>query len=259
MEEELGYQLFDREGKRIRLNDAGKEWLKTVLQMRELYENTRLKLEEKHEMQHPEVSIYIGCASTLLPGLLQYLRKRNPGIQYQIHQWNITDEKREKHIQILAENPGWGETKGTADMAEAEGAAITEMSCILMEEQIVLALPAQHPLVGKTEITLKDLEKEEFIYLNSNWALSRNISREMEKLRFTPRVTMWVDNPNLMRELLRAHMGITFVPAVTWHSFAGEEVVMRPVKGCNMKRGVVPSNSAAYLSDERKEGMYQGN
>lgn len=139
LEEELGYQLFDREGKRIRLNEAGKEWMHTVQQMKELYDNTRLKLEEKHEMQHPEVSIYIGCASTLLPGLLQYLRKRNPGIQYQIHQWNITSENREKHIQILAENTEWA-----GDAGQRSVQAYT-----LMEEQIVLAVPVGHSLLEK--------------------------------------------------------------------------------------------------------------
>lgn len=236
LEEELGYPLFDREGKHIYLNDSGRIWMQTVLQMEELYDNTRIRLEELHGRQHPEVSIYIGCASTLLPGLLNFLRSRNPGIQYQIHQWNDVNGAREKEIEISA-------------VAENR-----ENSCVLLKEQIQLAIPAGHRLLEKDEITLRDLEEEDFISLNSNWALSRDIRQEMDRIRFVPKVTMWVDNPNLMRELLKAGMGIAFVPSVTWHAFAGEEVHIRPVKECNVMRYVyLRTPEGVHLTREQKE------
>lgn len=104
------------------------------------------------------------------------------------------------------------------------------------------------------EISLKDLEKEEFISLNNNWAHTRYIAHEMKRMRFTPRVTTWVDNPNLLRELLKEHMGIAFVPSLSWKSFAGEEVVMRPVKGCSMNRYVyLKTPERTYLTREQKE------
>ena len=240
LEEDLGYSLFEREGKHIRLNESGKIWMHTVQQMEELYDNTKVRLEEMHGKSHPQVSIYLGCASTLLIGLLQFLRERNPGVQYQIHQWNVTGESKDKDIQILAELPETGGSKETVS--------------VLFEESVVLAVPANHRLLSLEEITLKDLEKEEFISLNNNWAHTRCIARETKRMRFTPRVTMWVDNPNLMRELLKEHMGIAFVPALSWRSFAGEEVVMRPVKGCNMNRYVyLKTPERTYLTREQKE------
>lgn len=236
LEEELGYSLFDREGKHIYLNESGKVWMQTVLQMEELFESTRLRLEEQHDRQHPEVSIYIGCASTLLPRMLKYLRTRNPGIQYQIHQWNEIGAAREKDIQISAVTDN------------------IDNSIVLLKEQIQLAIPAGHRLLEKEEITLKDIVDEDFISLNSNWALSRDIRQEMERIRFVPKVTMWVDNPNLMRELLKAGMGIAFVPSVTWHAFAGEEVSIRPVKECTMMRYVyLRTPEKVYITREQKE------
>lgn len=273
LEEELGYPLFDREGKHIRLNESGKVWMQTVSQMEEMYENTKLRLEEAHGKPHPQVSIHIGCASTVLPGLLQFLRERDPRIQYEIHQWNVVGENREKDIRILAELPestrypeSAGETESagkpesaghleSAGKPEAEGRLESAgHTIVLLEEPIMLAVPAGHSLLRLQEITLTDLEKEEFINLNSNWALTREIAQEMKRLRFTPKVTMWVDNPNLMRELLKAHMGIAFVPALSWKSFAGEEVVIRPVKGCAMKRYVyLQTPERAYMTREQKE------
>lgn len=234
LEEELGYVLFDREGKHIRLNESGRIMAQTVTQMEELMYNTRLKLEEMNGRDHPEVSIYIGCASTLLPELLQFLRKRSPQVQYRIHQWNMEEHGREDGIQILASADQGGE--------------------VLLEEEILLALPKEHSLLMREHILLEDLTNEEFISLNEKWELGRVLKREMENHLFVPRVTMRVDNPNLMRELLRAQMGIAFTPGISWHSFAGEEVVMRRVEDCPMRRKIyLHTRPGMYLTREYRE------
>lgn len=249
MEEELGYPLFERTGKRIRLNESGYTWSRAIQRMYEIYEYTRLEQEELNGSVHSEVSIYIGCASMHLPALLQHLRNRNPGIHYQIHQWNVSEGNREKHIQLLAE----AEAHRSSEVIKLP-ADQTENSHILLEENVLLAVPAGHNLLQKAEITLEDLDREEFICLNESWAFSRLISKELERLHFVPRVTMWVDNPNLMRELLRKHMGIAFVPELTWRSFAEDEVVMRAVKGWDVKRAVyLQTPEKTFLTREQKD------
>ena len=54
LENELGFQLFVRDGKKIKLNESGQIFLQTVVQMHELMENTRLQLEELNNIQHPK-------------------------------------------------------------------------------------------------------------------------------------------------------------------------------------------------------------
>ena len=249
LEEEMGYPLFRREGKHIRLNESGKILMRTVMEMQELMDNTRMKLEELNGVNHPEVSIYIGCASTLLPELLGHLRACAPNVQYRIHQWNGSEEEKVDDIQILAGNP-W-ETK--EDVKEEALKGTWE---VLLEEDLLLALPAGHPLLQKAKITWEDLSQEEFISLNHHWELTREITREMNRNHFQPKITMWVDNPNLLRELLKAHMGIAFVPAITWHSFAGEEVKMRPVENCRMVRCIyLHTTFGKHLTAEQKQCM----
>lgn len=236
LEEELGYPLFDREGKRIKLNESGRIMLQTCIQIEELMQNTKIRLEELNKAEHPEVSIHFGSASTLLPELLLYLRARNPQIQYQIHQWQAPEAGSGDDIQILA---------GPVPKHPCE---------ILLEEEICLALPSDHVLLEKEEIFLKDLVREEFISLNDQWTLGREIRQEMERLLFCPKTTMLVDNPNMMRELLKSHIGIAFVPAVSWHSFAGEEIVLRPVADFKIKRFVyLHTKPRKYLTKEQKE------
>ena len=237
LEEELGYELFVREGKRIRLNESGKLMMQTVLQMDELMQNTRLRLEEMNSITHPKVSIHIGTASMLLPKLLLYLKERNPQIQYQIHQWKAEHQESEDDIQIYA---------GPEENVQKDE--------VLLIEDILLALPKNHVLMQKDRITRSDLIQEEFINLNEHWELGKEIMQEMNRLMFTPKMTMQVDNPNMMRELLRAHLGIAFVPAVSWHDFAGEEIVIRPVEDFSLKRVVyLRTKPRKYLTREQKE------
>ena len=67
-------------------------------------------------------------------------------------------------------------------------------------------------------------------------------------------MTMLVDNPNMMRELLKYHLGIAFVPSVSWHDFAGEDIVIRPVEGFKLRRAIyLRTKPRKYLTKEQKE------
>ena len=258
LEEELGYDLFVREGKRIRLNESGRIFMQTVVQMEELMQNTRIRLEELNSIQHPEVSVHFGTASTLLPQLLLYLKERNPQIQYQIHQWKNEYGEYESNISILAGPVERGVNLGNLKLGDYmiydKDKSKTEENQILLVEDIVLALPKDHPLVDKEEIGLNDLLQEEFICLNEQWELGRETQKELSRLLFTPKMTMYMENPNMMRELLKVHLGIAFVPAISWKSFMGDEIVLRPVEEFKMSRYIyLHTKNYKYLTKEEKE------
>lgn len=235
LEEELGYSLFLREGKKISLNESGRIFYQTVLQMDEMMRNTRMKLEELNCVAHPNVTIHFSTASKLLPELLLYLKERNPQIQYHIHQWQSEHNQNEDDIQILS-------------------GAMGREDQLLLQENILLALPKNHPLLKKDPITLNDLVQEEFICLNEDWELGRMVRDAMEKAYFVPKETMIVDNPNMMRELLKARLGIAFVPALSWDAFAGEDIVLRPVEGMELSRFIyLYTKPRKCLTKEQKE------
>ena len=241
LEEELGYPLFLRNGKKIRLNESGRIFLQTVMQMNELMQNTRTQLEELNGRAHTNVSILFTTASKLLPELLLYLKKRNPETQYHIHQWQAEKEGFEDDIQILS-----------SDLEHTEH--LPEVEDVLLREEILLALPQNHPLLDKEKIILSDLVQEEFISLNEYWQLGKEIKAAMERVSFVPKATMIVDNPNMMRELLKARLGIAFVPSVSWDAFAGYEIVLRSVEGINLSRYIyLRTKPRKYLTREQKE------
>lgn len=239
LESELGYQLFVRDGKKIRLNESGRLFLQTVIQMNELMENTKLQLEELNHIHHPKVSIQFSTASKQLPELLLYLKKRNPQTQYQINQWEKGKKNQETDIQLLS-------------CSQNESLLVTDV--VLLKEKIMLAIPAGHRLSSKEQIVLSDLLQEEFIFLNDDWELGRIIKQEMNRSYFTAKETMIVDNPNMMRELLKAHLGLAFVPALSWDDFAGDEIVLLPVEGISANRTIfLRTKPKKYLTKEQKE------
>lgn len=257
LEEELGYQLFQRDGKKISLNESGRIFRQTVVQMDELMQNTRVRLEELNGKSHPNVSIHFSTASKLLPELLIYLKKRNPKIQYHIHQWQTEGEKYEDDIRILSGALGetsYPEMMIQAKMREEYKENKAGEREILLTEKILLALPRNHVLAKRERITLRDLVQEEFINLNQHWELGREIREAMEHFFFVPKITMIVDNPNMMRELLKAQLGIAFVPSISWDAFAGEEIVLRPVEEVDLNRYIyLYTKPGKYLSKEQKE------
>ena len=183
------------------------------------------------------------------------MKERNPQTQYHIHQWQAEKDRYEDDIQILSGSIGANSLPGESE--------------ILLTEKILLALPKNHALVQKETIVLNDLVQEEFISLNEYCELVREIKEAMERIFFVPRNTMIVDNPNMMRELLKARLGIAFVPALSWDAFAGDEIVLRPVEGVELSRFIyLHTKPRKYLTREQKEcirgikeffaGKYQG-
>ena len=134
---------------------------------------------------------------------------------------------------------------------------LLETDEILLNERILLALPNDHPLLKAETITLNDLVQEEFISLSEDWELGRVVKEAMEHIYFTPKTTMIVDNPNMMRELLKSRLGIAFIPALSWDAFAGDEIVLRTVEGIDLRRFIyLRTKSRKYLTREQKECIH---
>lgn len=125
---------------------------------------------------------------------------------------------------------------------------------VLFEEEIVLALPLHHPLADKESLTLADLQGENLICLNESWELGKSIQKIIEGLKEKPEVSVWVDNPNLMRELLGKGLGMAFVPSISWKGFAEDAVVTKKVSGLDVRRTVcICYGEEKYITTAERE------
>lgn len=232
LEKELGYPLFTRSGKRIFLNENGKIFYNYAHQIKLCYDSALSEIKENNDIMNRELNFFIGCASLYLPQLLIYLKKYTNNIVFHIFQMNSYSETTENMDLRIIASPQPLKDK--------------HMS-LLLEETIMLALPKDHDLTRKETIDLIDLKGIEFIGLNSSWMLEKIINEKCAQYNFEPYITIRVDNPAVLRNLLCKNLGIAFIPEKTWGiSFSNGELVLRKIPALPIKRYIYLAWNEGY-------------
>lgn len=231
LEKELGCLLFTRTGKKIFLNENGKIFYNYVCQMKMCYDNAMHEIQETNDSFNREIRLFIGCASLYLPQLMSCLKKNTRDMVFRVFQMesSFTDTG-EADLSIIAVSEPINDSNAV----------------LLLEEDILLALPWDHPLAESGKIELDDLKNFEFVSLNANWTLENLIREKCARYDFQPNAAIRVDNPAVLRTLLCEGLGIAFIPEKTWNiKFSNGGLVLKRVEALSLRRYV-------YLI--RKEG-----
>ncbi len=221
LEGELGVPLFDRCGKRIVLNSYGKIFLKYVEKILNALESASLELQAAQGRDVRSVRLCVQSASMLLPELYRCIREREKDISLYIFQ---NPREHVPGAQELILSSSW-------EPPEEEGSWQ-----LLLEERILLALPAGHPLREKETLLLQDLEGEDFLSLSESSFLTKILYHYFAQKQFQPQVTTYMENPDILWKLLNARAGLAFIPEITWRPAMPKEILLRPVQDLPMKR-----------------------
>lgn len=234
LEQEAGVPLFDRVGKRIRLNAYGQVFLKYAEEVFSALENASLEIRTLEGKASKTVSLSILSASMLLPELYREIKAADPSL----------------FIHVLQNNDHHAPEKNELIISSSWMRPDTETACrVLMEEEIRLALPGGHPLLKKEAVFLRDLEPYTFISLSPETSLSRILAHYFTETGYEPSVTGYIDNPDIMRKLLAAQAGLAFIPVRTWQGGIGGSIFLRRIEDLPMKRFIILSwNPDAFLT-----------
>ena len=154
LEEEIGQPLFDRAGRRMTLNEAGHtavDWSRQILR------DERLMREALELIAAQNRTLRIGTiAPAPLWRLTGLMVERFPQETLTSHSLDVQEVlKRVANgsldLGIIADEP--------ADIGDAL------RSCPLMRERLSVALPPNHPLAAKAQVTAADLDGETFLIL----------------------------------------------------------------------------------------------
>lgn len=231
LERDIGYQLFLRQGKQIRLNENGKVVLKYIKKLNSLTEDCKKELSDINEYDAGTVSLLVTSCSKLLPDILQKFRAVSPNTKLYITQSDYCDC--DADLKLFSQND-----------------ALNCQSCIqLLREDICLAVPFGHPLAFHSSVSLNDLKKERFIMLKPESNLLKETLPFFKKHDFNPNIIMEAENPSLLRELISSNFGISIMPTITWGNAASMQVKLIPFKEVGLGRNIYLSwNSERYLS-----------
>lgn len=234
LEQELGVPLFERSGKNIILNDYGKIVLKHTDRIFQEIKDIERELEEASDEKSQTVSLSLYSASKLLPGLVMAFKKAHPAVRLQIIQENLhKDPSKECDLTLYS------------SMQPSD----SEYSMTLFAEDIFLALPESNPLAHRSSLQLSEVAHEEFICLQRGKSLRTITDTYCRIAGFEPSVVLESDSPETVRELIRAGIGISFIPSITWQGMETENLVLIPIESPQCKRYINLSwRSRGYFS-----------
>ena len=231
LEEELGVQLFDRKGKKITLNENGKEILTHINRIEAECMDIRRIARERQLAR--DILILVKAADQLIPEIVFRLNGEHPEIR-------ITVSHYQSHYE-----PDIVITSSLDRYEEPDG------QTVLMED-FVVAVPRSHELAGRDSITLRDLDHEPLIMLSEGIPLREIEIYWLRKAGVQIAVSYECDSCVMMREMINNGRGIGLVPSKTWSFPYNQAVRVLPINGEGCYRYVnVICNPQRYEKEAR--------
>ncbi|KRU90441.1 LysR family transcriptional regulator [Pseudomonas aeruginosa] len=153
LEEDLGVELFLRDGKRMSLTERGSEFLAYAEQLLALADEARQSMHPAEPGGHLRLGSMESTAASRLPALLATYHKACPRVALEVSTGTsraLFDGVRARRLDcaLVAAGPGWaGELDGSGLRGEP-----------LLREELLMILPAEHPPVHDVaEVRLRTL------------------------------------------------------------------------------------------------------
>ncbi|GHF36583.1 LysR family transcriptional regulator [Streptomyces morookaense] len=203
LETELGVPLFDRQGRRIRLNRYGTAFLRRVDRALAELDDARRELADA---AGPELgSVAVGAETMLtLAGLLAAFRERHPGVTvrlFQSHAQEMERRLRDREVDFcVASQP-------------LAGPSLTSLE--LLREEVLLAVPPGHRLAGRERVGIAELADETFVSTRPGHWQRALLDRLFAEAGLVPAITCEGIEPGATQELVSAGLGIGLIPAMS--------------------------------------------
>jgi LysR family hydrogen peroxide-inducible transcriptional activator len=253
LEEEVGATLLDRSRRVIVPTEAGRIFITHAREVLAQLARAGQEIQGLNGINTGQVGLGIlpTIAPYLLPHILESFAVRCSNVEVNIH------EDMTVPLLRLIE-------AGTADLGivslpiKERGFEIEE----LFSEELLVALPAKHPLAGKSQIHVKDLRSEPFILMREGHYLGDQVLGFCHRHDFQPRILIRSGQLETIHSLIGAGMGISLIPRMAMLNTA-ERVRYCPLKNPQPRRTIAiiwrsrsPLKRAAqeFLNHLRKVG-----
>jgi DNA-binding transcriptional LysR family regulator len=210
LEADLGRPLFERQGKTVALNAAGRELLPAARKLVAAYEHMRGAPPAREAMAG---TVHLGAVVSAVRLLIQAtlsLKERHPALDLHV--------SAAKSIQLV-ERVQAGELDAAVVVREprvAHGAVELSWTA-LYAEPMALLVPRNLPDAGLREL----LQRERFIRFDQSEHTGRLVDRALKRLRVKPQEFLELNTIESIVELVRSGLGIAVVPLLRdarWHA-----------------------------------------
>jgi len=201
LEEELGRPVFERQGRQVALTPAGELLRERAEQILALVDDAKGRITDDGRTGRVSVSAIPTVAPYLLPGVLRCFAEKFPEAEVEVNE-DVTE--------VLLKRISQGESDVGLLALPVEKQYLTVEP--LLEEELVLALPPDHPLAGRKRVTIEDLADEPFVLLGEAHCLSGDVLSFCRRKSFQPVVTGRTSQLATVQELVALGHGVSLVP-----------------------------------------------
>jgi LysR family hydrogen peroxide-inducible transcriptional activator len=230
LEEELGERLFDRTKREAKATPHGEVFLRRALRILEEVDAARREAEDAKHLLTGTVTIGVipTIAPYLIPKVTASFLKRFPGVEVVVHE--------EPTARLLKRLHGYEVDLAILSIPfERDRLEIHP----LLTEELMIALPREHPLARRKKLQTQDLEKERLIVMQEGHCLGDQVLGFCTRGDVKPRISFRSAQLETLQSLVHAGMGISLVPAMAVRHEHAERPVYRSLAGKSPSRTIV--------------------
>lgn len=206
LEEDLGVPLFDRIGRKLRLNEFGSSFLRRAERALFELEQGKQELSDLSSPEHGTLELAVTTAS-MLPNILREFRKKRPSIQFHVQMLST-----QEMITLLHR----GEVDFCLSSPPIEG---DDIECqIMFIDPILVAVPKGHRLADRSSVSLIELRDEYFVGVKRGYGTRDIVDSVCKSVGFVPKYVYEGDEPARLSALVEAEIGIAFMPSTARNS-----------------------------------------
>jgi DNA-binding transcriptional LysR family regulator len=222
LERELEVQLFDRSARHVRLTPAGEAFLEVARRMsRQVDEATvAARRAEAGESGSLGVGVHLPVGAPVLSVLLRHWSRLRPAVRPR-----LTSGRAGELIDLVR--------RRDLDVALVDG-PVSDRSLsttLVLEDQMVIVLPADHRLAGEDRVSFSCLRTEQFVTVarHSSVSLHDRFIELCGAAGFSPEVALEVDDPDLLPMAVAAGLGVGLAASLSMAARVMPGLVCRPL------------------------------
>jgi DNA-binding transcriptional LysR family regulator len=203
LESELGVQLFERNGRNIKLNRYGVMFSKWIEQSLQNIENG---IQEIEECSNPDTGViaisYLNILGVdLVPTLVREYQLNQPKIRFELTQGNLGDI--DEHLE-----------QGLSDLmiTSRESVMDNHQWVVIRKMPLYIVVPSQHPFADRSALSLAELSGESFIGLKNNCGLKATILSRFLNTGFMLNSTYDAEDLITVAGFIKAGLGVSVLP-----------------------------------------------
>lgn len=240
LEKELGTYLFEKQGRNIRLTKYGRFFLTYVDNALNELEKGEKKLRELVSPSHGTIDLAFiyTVGPHLVPSMIQdfFSNEVNKNISFSFSQGitkNIIKGLKEEKFDLAF--CSFVENEPDIDFIP------------LVQEDLVLIVPYNHPLAMHDSIDLKDTTSHPFVFYNKESGIRPIIDSLFAKINISPQIVCEVEEDSAVAGLVSVNYGIAVVPNIWILKHLNVKIL--PIRNLSHERFIyIASMKNRYLS-----------